>query len=282
MRHGLKRPQRDLAQRIMLYEAVKRLRAEGMSYNGIIAAVEEEFHARLSKSHVSNWTRGKNFPDGSVTKFVPVPTAALCYVIGVMMGDGSMSIFGDHNYRLKLRVTDKDFAQAFADAIGIVLKRAAPRVRFHAKTNAWHVDVSSLLLQQFLRRPLEELRQTIEHCDECSGAFLRGFFDSEGNVFDGSVTATNTDVLLIQLVLSQLLKLGIQTTGPHLKSRGGRPVIIKGKTYRANHDCFVIRVRNASRRDFLDKVGFAIRRKKDALTRALDAKERKDKSLQAN
>jgi intein-encoded DNA endonuclease-like protein len=183
-----------------------------------------------------------------------------------------MSMTGDHNYKLKLRVTDRDFAQAFADAIGIVLKRAAPRVRAHAKTNAWHVDVSSLLLQQFLRRPLDELRPTIEHCDECSGAFLRGFFDSEGNVFEGSVTAANTDKPLIELVLTELLRLGIQTTGPHLKSKGGRWVIIKGKTYRANHDCFTIRIRNSSRRDFLEKVGFKIRRKNDALAQALDAR----------
>ena len=47
-------------------------------------------------------------------------------VIGVMLGDGSMSICGDHNYRLKLRVTDRDFAQAFAEAIALVLKKPLP------------------------------------------------------------------------------------------------------------------------------------------------------------
>jgi intein-encoded DNA endonuclease-like protein len=121
MRRALDGPQRPLAQRMQLYQAVMKHRAEGMSYNEIIGVIEEEFHVHLSKSHVSNWTRWKNVPDGSVTKFVPVPTAALSYVVGVMLGDGSMSITGDHNYKLKLRVTDRDFAEAFADAVGIVL-----------------------------------------------------------------------------------------------------------------------------------------------------------------
>ena len=109
-----------------LYESVIRHRAAGASYNQIIRAVEEGFHVRLNKSHVSNWLRGDHVPDGSVTKFVPVPTAELGYVIGVMLGDGSMSICGDHNYRLKLRVTDRDFAQAFAEAIALVLKKPLP------------------------------------------------------------------------------------------------------------------------------------------------------------
>jgi len=158
----MKRPQRDLAARTQLYGAVMRHRAAGESYNQIIRSVEEEFHVKLSKSHVSNWLRGDHLPDGSVRKFVPTPTPELGYVIGVMLGDGSMSVCGDHNYRMKLRVTDRDFAQAFAGAIAVVLNRSVPPVRYHAKTDAWHVDVSSLLLQQFLKRPVEELGRFIK------------------------------------------------------------------------------------------------------------------------
>jgi hypothetical protein len=257
---------------MQLYEAVIRHRAEGRSYNEIIGAIEEEFHVRLSKSHVSNWTRGKNVPDGSV-KVVPFPTASLSYVIGVMLGDGSMSVCGDHNYKLKLRVTDKDFAEAFADAVGIVLNRIGPRVKFHAKTNAWHVEVSSLFLQQFLRWPSKSSGRPSSTATSVRGAFLRSFFDSEGNVCEGSISASNTDKALIQFVLSQLLRLGIQVTGPYLHTRGDRPVIIKSKTYRANHDCLWIRIRNVPRSDFLHKAGFKIKRKNDSLTEALDALE---------
>ena len=80
MRHGTKRPQRDLATRTKLFEAVMRHRAAGESYNQIILSVEEELHVKLSKSHVSNWLRGDHLPDGSVRRFVPAPTAELGYV----------------------------------------------------------------------------------------------------------------------------------------------------------------------------------------------------------
>lgn len=151
-------------------------RAEGMSYNAIIRAVEKEFGVHLSKSHVSNWIRGINVPDGSVTRFQPFPSASLGYVVGVMLGDGSSAVTGDHNYRLKLKVTDFDFAEAFARAVGLVLNRPTPRVKFHAVTHAWHVEVSSLLLFRFVRLPLQDIKAIIEQTDDCSGGFLRGFF----------------------------------------------------------------------------------------------------------
>jgi DNA endonuclease len=265
----MKRPQRELATRTQLYGAVIRHRAAGASYNQINRSVEEEFQVKLSKYHVSYWLRGSHFPDGSVRKFVPAPTAEVGYVIGVMLGDGSMSVCGDHDYKLKLRVTDKDFAEAFAETIAIVLDRPVPHVRYHAKTNAWHVDVASLLLQQFLRRPIVELATIIEKSEECKSGFLRGFFDSEGSAYGGYLTASNTDTDLIQLTLTFLHSFGIETTGPRLGTRGDRDVVIKGRSYHANKDCLVIRVRAESRRLFLDKVGFNIMRKKQNLLRAL-------------
>ncbi len=51
-------PQRDLAQRKILFEAVKKLKADGLSYNAIIAEVEKQHGVRLSKSHVSGWLTG--------------------------------------------------------------------------------------------------------------------------------------------------------------------------------------------------------------------------------
>lgn len=253
-----------------LYEAVMRHRTEGLSYNAIIRAVEDEFKVRLNKSHVSNWIRGDHLPDGSVTKFEPVPTEELGYVIGTVLGDGSTSICGDHSYSIKLRVRDRDFADAFAEAINAVLKLPTVKVRYHDKTSQWHVDVSSLLLQQFLRRPLAELEPIIARSDRCSAGFLRGFFDSEGNVHKGSVTATNTDKLLIKLVFPQLERLHIEFTGPYLQSKGNRPVMIKGKMYWVNHDCFRIRIRNHSRQAFLSTIGFKIKRKNDALAAAVN------------
>lgn len=246
-----------------------RRRAEGKSYNQVIRSVEEEFHVRLNKSHVSDWVRGEHVPDGSVRKFLPVSTAELGYVIGVMLGDGSMSVCGDHNYRLKLRVTDRDFAQAFAQAITVVLERSVPHVRYHAKTNAWHVDASSLLLQEFLKKPVAELGGFIGQSGECTCGFLRGFFDSEGSMFERSLTASNGDPELLNLVCARLAALGIETTGPRLVKKGGQQVMIRGKLWMQNLDQYIIYVRTRSLAIFQARVGFSIRRKYDALAEAL-------------
>ena len=102
--------------RMKLYEAVMRRRARGRELQPDDPVRRGGVPRQAHKSHVSNWLRGDHLPDGSVRKFVPTPTAELGYVIGVMLGDGSMSVCGDHSYKLKLRVTDRDFAEAFAEA----------------------------------------------------------------------------------------------------------------------------------------------------------------------
>ncbi len=252
-----------------LYEAVMRHRAAGESYNEIIRAVEEELHVRLNKSHVSNWIRSDHLPDGSLTKFVPVPTAKLGYVVGVMLGDGSMSVSGDHCYRLKLRVGDRDFAQAFADAIAVVLDRPAPHVRYHAKTNQWHVDVSNYLLQQFLKKPVSEIGTVIRQTEECSCGFLRGFFDSEGCIHKRKLTVHNGDLTLLNFVANRLTALNIEFTGPHLESEGGHSVMIRGIMRRQNLNEYMLYVRTGSLTIFHEKVGFSIRRKSDRLALAV-------------
>jgi intein-encoded DNA endonuclease-like protein len=252
-----------------LYGAVVKHWAAGESYNQIIRAVEEELHIRLNKSQVSNWTRGDHLPDGSVRKFVPVPTMELGYVIGVMLGDGSMSVCGDRHYRLKLRVRDEDFAQAFAEAIAVVLKRTAPHVRFHAKTGSWHVDVSNLLLQQFLKKPIAELGSVIEQTEECSSGFLMGFLDSEGSMSKRNLTASNGNLELLNLVVRRLRAIRIETTGPPFIMEAGHQVMIRGVLRKRSLDQYYIHVRTACLADYKEKVGFSIKRKSDSLERAL-------------
>jgi len=193
---------RALDQRMLLHNAVLKHRAEGMSYNAIIRAVEEEFHVRLSKSHLSNWIRGDHVPDGSVREFNSTPTTPLGYVTGAMLGDGSACEVGDHNYRLRLSVTDKDFAEAFAQAIGSVLGIPSPNVKFLPERTAWYVEVSSKLLCEFLGQPVVQTEKAILSSKACASGFLMGFFDSEGSVYGRSLSASNGDVDLLALVTS--------------------------------------------------------------------------------
>jgi len=264
---------RPTTERDRLYRLVLDLREGGLSYNQIIERVEAETGVTLRKSHISGWINGRHMPFGYVTAFDASPCAELAYVIGVSLGDASTSSSpSNYNHKIKLRVIDEEFAQEFARCLGVLLRRKPPRVKWHEKTHSWHAELSSLLLMRFLRQELKELIPTILHCDDCKAAFLRGFFDSEGSMHDSSLTASNEDLELLKLVCELLHSLGIETTGTHLATKGGRTVVIKGKFYRQNEDLFYLRVRARSLAQFQEVVGFAIQRKSDALSRAVGGK----------
>lgn len=259
---------RPIELRGQLHEHVLELRREGLSYSRIIAEVERLFGVRLSKSHISGWVRGSNHPYGSVRALDTTSRPELAYVIGVTLGDASMSV-SHYNYMIKLRVIDNEFAEEFARCLSVILLRGSPKVRWHAKTHAWHTELSSLLLRLFLLQPLSKLGETIRHCDACKGAFLKGFFDSEGSVSGRELKASNGNLESLRLVCDVLSSLGVYTTGPHILRKGGRLVLIKGRFYHQNRDQYGIRVRTASLGIFQKKVGFSIHRKSDALSLAL-------------
>lgn len=239
-------------------------------YSQIIKRVENQQSVRLRKSHVSGWINGKHKPFGYVRAFNAVPTPELAYIIGVRLGDASMSVSKSYNYKIKLRVIDKEFAQEFSQCLSFVLGRSPPRVKWHEKTHSWHTELSSLLLQNFLRRPLDELKQTIEHNDACAAAFLRGFFDSEGWVYRFQLGVVNTDKILL-LYVSHLLesRFDIHVGPPRVTSKGGRIVMIKGKFYNANKDCYNVPVSRYSLAAYQERVGFTMLRKQQRLIAAI-------------
>jgi DNA endonuclease len=263
------KPLRPVWERDVLYHEVLELRSMGLSYNKIIAEIERTRGVRLNKSHIHGWVTGKHRPFGDVRPFDASPTPELCYVIGVKMGDASTSLTGRYNHKVKLRVKDKDFAEEFSRCLGILLKRDPPRVKWHAKTATWHTELSSVLLRRFLLQSVKELEKTVSHCESCKGAFLRGFFDSEGSISERSLKVTNGDLEKLTLVESLLSQLGIRTTAPHLDSKGGRLVVIKGKFYTQNKDMYHLSVRAFSLRKYKELVGFSIVRKAVRLAEAL-------------
>jgi intein-encoded DNA endonuclease-like protein len=260
---------RPTVEREGLYRLVLQLRKEGLSYNKIIRKIQSDQGVTLRKSHISEWVNKKHEPFGYVRLFEPTPCPELAYIIGVKFGDASMSVNKNHCYIIKLRVTDKDFAEEFARCLSMVLKRESPHVRWHEKTHAWHVDVASILLQNFLKQRLSKLRPTIEHCDACKGAFLRGFFDSEGSITGRKLVVYNGDIDKLKLVRQLLESLGIGTTGPHLRESGGGVKMIKQKLWHVNKNSYYVYVRVGSLQGFRDKVRFAIARKQARLESAV-------------
>jgi hypothetical protein len=78
---------------------------------------------RLSKSHISYWTRGVRSPYNYKIRYISSvellrPSEELAYVIGVKLGDG----YTNHNkVRIGLRVKDREFAIEFGRCLSKVL-----------------------------------------------------------------------------------------------------------------------------------------------------------------
>ena len=112
----------------------------------------------------------------------------------------------------------------------------------------------------------------VEHCEPCTSAFIRGFFDSEGSVDkrSGRISGSNSDLSLlyyVQLLLSKFL--GINTRGPYLGTRKGTILTRRGRSYVRKVDCYSIYVVSSDAAKFWHKVGLTIERKRLRLERVL-------------
>jgi len=263
--------------RIKAHRRVIELRQQGRSYNEIRAAIKEEFGIVLSKSQISYWTRGIHDPQNG--RRIPSlellePSEDLAYVIGVLCGDGSVWEKGriHKGYRrvvIYLEAKDREFVEEFAIRIGRVLNRPPPRVRVKS-TGYYYVEVESRTLYELMKRPIdiEKIRRFVEHCERCMAMFLRGFFDSEGCVSEyGQITVANSNYKLLLYVQELLRRFGIETTGPRLMTKQGKPFYnpLRGKVYVHKRDVYVLYVRGRSNYEFYRYIGFTIRRKQERL-----------------
>ncbi|MDG6981579.1 MAG: hypothetical protein JRN51_10785, partial [Nitrososphaerota archaeon] len=103
MRAVAKKPLRPVWERKELYDLVISLRRKELTYSQIIERVLQQRGVRLRKSHISDWVNGKHQPYGSTLEFEPIPSPELAYVVGVVKGDGSISV-QKWSYRIRLRV----------------------------------------------------------------------------------------------------------------------------------------------------------------------------------
>ncbi len=269
--------------RVRLYGEVFELRKQGLSYSKMIDWVWKNHGVRLSKSHISYWSRGLHSPYNG--RYIPSiellkPSEELAYVIGVKLGDGyavrsRRPVKGYSRALIGLKVKDREFAEEFSRCLTKVLGRTPKRLRYVKSTKRYVVEVKSETLYQLLRKPLDldRLKKYIEHCGNCVGAFLRGFFDSEGSVNkSGYIYLSNTDLRLLEYVKHLLQRLGIETTGPWLKTRRGTVIHdhMTGKKYTTNKDVYVVGIRANSNHIFYEKIGFTIKRKQKRLEKYLE------------
>ena len=254
-----------------MYEQALKLRRDSYTLRQIADSIEREHSYRLSEATISSWTRGINAPNRAGHVFIPKPSPDLAYVIGVETGDGFLNVKRKtYQYRIRLRAVDREFVEAFNQAVSKVLG-CPPHRLWKGNENETEVEFGSYLLHKFLLQDVQQLREFIEHDKECVAAFLRGFFDSEGSVdTEGRLTASNTDLELLRYVQDLLDRFfGIQTTGPHPGKKKGTILTRRGKSYVRNLDCYYIYVRTAELITFYREIGLTIERKKSRLEKKL-------------
>jgi len=227
----------------------------------------------LNKSHICFWVRRIHNPYNG-RRYIPTldslrPSEELAYVIGAVLGDGYVCQLRKYCYFVFLRVKDLEFAEEFAKCIAMVLGRDPPKP-IPKKDGTFAVQVCSKTLFELLKKPIkiDRIRQYIEHCIRCICAFLRGFFDSEGSIYEnGRIRVYNSDKSLLEYVKDLLHRLSIKATGPRLQTKVGKPLRnpTTGKTYSTRKNVYYLYIGAESRLMFYQLIGFTIKRKQQRL-----------------
>jgi len=243
---------------------------------------------KLGISHVRVLAilKNENVDRRSVTKTIPnkefeALTPERAYIFGVMCGDGCVfsGIARKKNWKyslyvVHLSVKDRDFIDEFVRCIKSVygfspsiyyVKRSQKNPKW---SNIWVAKITRKEVYEDLshykfgtknwRVPTEVIRS---HDEKVIGAFLRGFYDSEGSASKGtrgfsiSICSTNKEGLneikeLIEILKIKSSKIGIND--------------------RPSHKLFYFTISNkAGMNIFLNKINFSIKRKYDKVRKHL-------------
>jgi len=251
------------------------LRRRGLSYDEIRNELHRKYGVWIPVPTIIGWLSGKHDPRNG--RRIPSlemlePSEDLAYTIGVTIGDGSTPVIcDDDGYEqgvISLAAKDKEFVEEAAMRLARVLNRQPPKIYYDEKSGRYYFRVYSQTLYELLKKPIdiEKIRRYVEHCEKCIAAFLRGFFDSEGDVtLNGEMRVANSNYHLLEYVRWLLKMFDIETTEPRPVHRRGSLMCVKGKQYVRRRDVYRIRVQARSALNFYRRIGFTIRRKQERL-----------------
>ena len=275
---------KDLSQEELheIMEYVSELRNNGLSYSEISKVIAKNKNVKISKATVIRWCKEMHNPFNKIKRLTLGASSKLAYIIGVYFGDASLSERSNSIYRIRLKVVDKEFAEAFKGAlISIGLN---PKLGFENNKNRssrWYVEANSKSLYMFLKQPKEKL---FEVAKEYPREFLRGFFDSEGYAFVDKhnprrayVSASNYDRDVLEFCQKLLGSLGIHSR-IRIMRKAGTLSIIRGEQYFYRRDFHELRIyRVGSVRNYALSIGFTIKRKQIKLNDLLKTFEKSSK-----
>lgn len=152
-----------------------------------------------------------------------LPSPALAYILGVLLGDGWIrySSNGKYHYDIGLAVTDRVFAESFKLALEQI------RLNPHIYTYKRHSDVhyvtapSKLFCDWYKELTLKDIEKIIA-TSTMQQEFIRGFYESEGSAFISdrvdhrygtnhltyTIKINNTNKPRLQLIQRQLQDIG--------------------------------------------------------------------------
>jgi intein-encoded DNA endonuclease-like protein len=181
------------------------------------------------------------------------PSGALAYLLGVLLGDGCTITYGRER-RACLHAKDVEFVQEFCrclNAIGLHAKY------WRSKRGLYVAHATSkLFVEWFNSLSLSDVEALIRGLE---ADFIRGFYDSEGNLYASErkryvyIALYNTRLELMELVGNALRRLGFEAK---MRSMKVQP---KGDPFTV----YYIRLGGRQKvRDFIEKVKPSIPRKR--------------------
>jgi hypothetical protein len=141
-------PPREL--RIKAFNDVRKLRKRGLSYTEIRKEIYRKYGVWIPLSTMRRWLRGVSTPyNGRRIPSLELlkPSEDLAYVIGMLLGDGSVweARRAYEDYRISLKAKDKEFVEESAIHVARVLRCRPPKVYFDARTGYCQVGITSPL-----------------------------------------------------------------------------------------------------------------------------------------
>ncbi|HEW93458.1 hypothetical protein DRN87_02435 [Candidatus Geothermarchaeota archaeon] len=219
----------------------------------------------IPRSTLINWKRGQT-PWNA--KWHPEPSPELAYVIGVLLGDGTVTQDRKSDYVIKLEATDLEFVEYFSKCVSIVLGKPYIKPKKVWKKNRkkarWKVRYKSKsFVRWFKEENLDTLKQYIEYNKNTITYFLRGLYDSEGSNYRCiKISLYNTDISLLKYVKYLLAKYyNIKTGKISINGKPGLYYTSYGDIIKRKRTVYNLYTHKGYARVFLREIGFTISRK---------------------
>ncbi len=231
----------------------------------------------IPPSTIYNWVTGRSKPPRSRWNPPEKPDPIFTYILGVLLGDATVTTGGKYKYKIKIEVVDYEFASKFSLYMSKILNKKYVHPRLN-KDGLYEVEYYSVAFYRWFKgRTLKDLSMYIELDTECVKNFLMGIFDSDGhNDKNMTIELYNTNLELLEYVRYLLQKyFNIYSEKPKITIKKGTivqaPKRIEGSKTRgkqlvkARKDLWVVRLNSKNTTKFLREIGFSIFRKQHGL-----------------